>query len=206
VDFDARKTNAWQLPPPSEPASDEYLASVSIGKREPLNDRIRLAPYDANWPSMFTMASEKVRRALAEKALRVEHVGSTAVPSLSAKPVIDMIVVVDDSSDEGSYVPLLDAEGFTLRAREPDWFQHRLLVLKAGEQTWQLHVFSIGCEEVERMVAFRDWLRTHENDRRLYESTKVELAARTWKHVQNYADAKSEIIRRILEHALRGAA
>ena len=103
-------------------------------------------------------------------------------------------------------MPLLEGEGFTLRAREPDWFQHRFLVLQSGEQIWQLHVFSAGCEEVERMVAFRDWLRVHDSERRLYESTKMALAARTWKHVQNYADAKSDVVRQILERACRESA
>ena len=102
-------------------------------------------------------------------------------------------------------MPLLEGEGFTLRAREPDWFQHRFLVLQSGEQIWQLHVFSAGCEEVERMVAFRDWL-VHDSERRLYESTKMALAARTWKHVQNYADAKSDVVRQILERACRESA
>jgi GrpB-like predicted nucleotidyltransferase (UPF0157 family) len=201
-----RKTNAWQLPPPAKPVTDEYLASVTIGEREPLNDRIRLVAYDASWPSMFALAADKVRAALSAKALLIEHVGSTTVPDLSAKPIIDMVLAVEDSADEGSYVPLLEAEGFTLRAREPDWFQHRFLVLRSGDQRWQLHVFSAGCEEVERMVAFRDWLRAHDSDRRLYESTKMALAARTWRHVQNYADAKSDVVRQILERTRSGSA
>jgi GrpB-like predicted nucleotidyltransferase (UPF0157 family) len=115
-----------------------------------------------------------------------------------------VVLAVEDSADEGGYVPLLEAEGFVLRAREPDWFEHRFLLFKSGEQAWQLHVFSAGCEEVDRMVAFRDWLRKHGPDRRLYEITKVALAARTWKHVANYADAKSDIVREILARVPEG--
>ncbi|HTW93364.1 MAG TPA: GrpB family protein [Tepidisphaeraceae bacterium] len=202
----ARKTSGWQVPPPAEPVTEEYLASVTIGERTPHGDRIRLVAYDPNWPSLFALAADKVGAALGEKALLIEHVGSTAVPGLSAKPIIDMVLAVEDSADEGSYVPLLEAERFVLRVREPDWFEHRFLVLKSGDQIWQLHVFSAGCEEVERMLAFRDWLGAHDAERRLYESVKMALAGRTWRHVQNYADAKSEIVRQILKRAGGGKA
>jgi GrpB-like predicted nucleotidyltransferase (UPF0157 family) len=202
------KPRGWngELPPPAEPVTDDYLASVTIGDRTPLNDRIHLVEYDANWPSMFAGAADKVRAALGERALLIEHVGSTAVPGLSAKPFIDMVLLVKDSADEGSYVPDLESSGFTLRAREPEWFQHRFLVARSDDRAWHLHVFSAGCVEVERMVAFRDWLREHDSDRRLYESTKRALATRIWRHVQNYADAKSDIVRQILERARRGSA
>lgn len=196
----------WRLPPATKPVTDEYLASVTIGEREPINDRIQLVPYDPNWPSLFSFAAEKVRAALSGRAFLIEHVGSTAVPGLSAKPIIDMVLAVEDSKDEASYVPPLEARGFVLRAREPDWFEHRFLTLKSGDLAWQLHVFSAGCEEIDRMLAFRDWLRANDDDRSRYESTKKALAARTWKHVQNYADAKSDIVRAILKRAHEGAA
>lgn len=86
----------WQIPPPSEPVTDEYLTSVTIGERKPLNDRIQLAEYDLRWPSMFSVAADKIRSALSEKALLVEHVGSTSVPGLAAKPIIDMLLGVTD--------------------------------------------------------------------------------------------------------------
>lgn len=200
------RNTKWKLPPPAEPVTEEYLASVTIGEREPLDDRIKLVPYDPNWPAMFSLAAGKVRAALSERALLIEHVGSTSVPGLSAKPIIDMVLAVEDSKDEASYVLPLEAREFVLRIREPDWFEHRFLTLKSHDMAWQLHVFSVGCEEVERMLAFRDRLRTNDSDRSLYETTKKALAARTWRHVQNYADAKSEIVRQILERARGGAA
>jgi GrpB-like predicted nucleotidyltransferase (UPF0157 family) len=122
------------------------------------------------------------------------------VPGLAAKPIVDMTLVVADSSDEEAYVPDLVAVGYVLRIREPDWYEHR--ILKGPDTNVNLHVFSDGCTEVERMVAFRDWLRTHDDDRELYESAKRDLAAQEWKYVQNYADAKSEIVRQILTRAL----
>ena len=112
-----------------------------------------------------------------------------------------MVLAVADSSDEVSYVKPLEAQGYTLRIREPDWYQHRLL--KPPEVAGNLHVFSAGCEEIAQMLLFRDWLRNHADDRMLYEATKRELAAQTWKYTQNYADAKGEIVQEILARARR---
>lgn len=173
------------------------------GERKPLNGTIYLAPYDPDWPKQFSLHAKQIREALSQRVLLLEHVGSTSVPGLSAKPVIDMVLAVSNSADEPSYVPLLEARGFVLRIREPDWFQHRLL--KAPDIAGNLHVFSIGCEEIDRMLTFRDWLRAHDEDRRLYEQTKRRLAALTWKDTQHYADAKSDVVREILSRAQRSA-
>lgn len=181
--------------------TDEYLAVVTIGERRPLNSTIHLAPYEPRWPSDFAKLANRIGGALGEQVLLLEHVGSTSVPGLSAKPIIDSVLAVHDSADERSYAPLLEREGFVLRIREPNWFEHRLF--KTPEMDGNLHVFSAGCEEIGRMLTFRDWLRTHEEDRLRYEETKRALAARTWRHVQDYADAKSGIIQEILACALR---
>lgn len=129
----------------------------------------------------------------------LEHAGSTSVPELAAKPQIDIVLVVSDTADEPAYVPDMEAAGYVLRIREPDWFEHRLF---GGPDTViNLHVFSAGCPEVERMLRFRDHLRRHEADRLLYERTKRALAARTWEYTQNYADAKTAVIQEILTRA-----
>ena len=180
--------------------TEDYLAAITIGKREPVNSMIYLAPYDPGWPSEFAQLANLIRAALRDKVLLLEHVGSTSVPGLSAKPIIDIVLAVADSADESSYVPPLEEQGFVLRIREPDWFEHRLF--KTHRTGANLHVFSTGHEEIDRMLAFRDWLRIHEEDRRRYEETKRALAARTWKHVQDYADAKSKVVQEILTRAL----
>lgn len=110
-----------------------------------------------------------------------------------------MVLAVADSSDELSYVKPLEEKGYTLRIREPDWYEHRLLI--PPDVQGNLHVFSAGCEEIEQMLLFRDWLRDHRDDRLLYEETKRKLAARMWKYTQNYADAKSEVVQEILARA-----
>lgn len=185
------------------PTSDEYLAAVTIGIRQPLNSTIYLAPYDPAWPAKFGLLASRIRAALAEKVLLLEHVGSTSVPGLSAKPVIDMVLAVSDTADESSYVPQLAEQGFALRLREPGWFEHRLF--RSADIDSNLHVFSHGCEEIERMLMFRDWLRTNEEDRRKYEEVKRELASHTWRHMQHYADAKSDVVQEILARAAKAA-
>ena len=97
------------------------------------------------------------------------------MPGLAAKPIIDIALEVPDSTDEPAYVSDLEAAGYVLRFREPEWFEHRFFHTPDG--TVHVHVFSAGCPETDRMVRFRDWLRTDDADRELYLRTKRELAA-----------------------------
>ncbi len=179
--------------------SDEELQQTMLAELKPHNAPIPLAEYDEAWPAAFAREAERLRTVLGSRALQIEHVGSTSVPGLCAKPVIDIVVVVEDSSDEASFVPLLEAAGYTLRIREPDWFEHRLF--KGPDIDINLHVFSEGASEVEKMLRFRDWLRSHPEDRERYASEKRRLAQKTWKHVQHYADAKTGVIEEILTKA-----
>ena len=184
----------------SKPKTDEEIAAHTIGEVRPLDGPIRMTDYDPAWPALFEREAERIRRSLGDRVVQLEHVGSTSVPGLAAKPRIDILLVVPDSSDEGSYVPALEAQGYVLGIREPDWHEHRML--RGPDTDVNLHVFSAGCVEIERMVGFRDWLRSHDDDRALYERTKRELAGRAWKFVQNYADAKTEVVAEILARAL----
>src|SRR5262245_45869273 len=130
----------------SPKGSEEYLAAVTIGERKTLNNTIHLTHYDPRWPSVFTQIASRIRAALGGKVFLLEHVGSTSVPCLSAKPKIDILLAVADSADESSYVAPLEAENFVLRIREPNWFQHR--VFKTPHADGNLHVFSAGTEEI----------------------------------------------------------
>ena len=176
---------------------EEYLRASTIGELTPLDAPVHLADYDPQWPVRFQQEAGRICAALGDNALRVEHVGSTSVPGLAAKPIIDIVLVVADSAHEAKYVPALEAAGYQLRIREPGWYEHRLL---KGAET-NLHVFSDGCPEIGRMLDFRDWLRTNPSDRELYEKTKRGLAEQVWKHIQNYADAKTTVIGEILSRA-----
>jgi GrpB-like predicted nucleotidyltransferase (UPF0157 family) len=139
---------------------------------------------------------------LGVRALRIEHTGSTSVPGLVAKPIIDIVLVVADSADEDSYVPALEAAGYLLRIREPSWYEHRMF--KGPDTEINLHVFSSGCPEIDRILTFRDWLRSNDTDRDLYARTKLALAQKEWKQVQDYADAKTAVIEEINARAFAG--
>ena len=185
----------------NKPLTEDQIVRSTVGALQPLNGTIYLASYDPAWPVLFSRLEQQIREALSDGVLLLEHVGSTSVPGLSAKPVIDMVLTVADSSQEAAYVKPFEEKGFMLRIREPDWHEHRLL--KPPEINGNLHVFSDGCEEIERMLLFRDWLRNHADDRLLYEKTKRDLATRTWKYTQNYADAKTEVVHEIMRRAHR---
>ena len=148
----------------------------------------------------YEAVAARIRSAIGDTAVVLEHAGSTSVPGLAAKNQIDVVLGVPDSTDEGAYVPALEAAGFEFAIREPEWFEHRLF--RGRDPKVNLHTFSADCEEIGRMVAFRDWLRTHPEDRELYEREKRRLAEQTWNTVQDYADAKTEVVREIVGRAL----
>ncbi|NMC11712.1 MAG: GrpB family protein [Chloroflexi bacterium] len=179
---------------------DDYLDKVTVGKRKLHDAKILLVDYDPYWAVLFEREAKRIRKTLGDKVKQIQHVGSTSVPGLCAKPIIDILLIVADSSDEPVYVPELEAAGYTLRIREPDWFQHRLF--NGPDTDIHLHVFSEGSPEAERLLRFRDWLRTHADDRQLYADAKRVLAQKTWKYMQDYADAKTEVVQEILKHAL----
>jgi GrpB-like predicted nucleotidyltransferase (UPF0157 family) len=176
------------------------LQAVRLQKVEVLGKPIELAEYDPAWPDLYEREAEKIRAALGDRIRVLEHAGSTSVPGLAAKPIIDIVLAVDDSADEGAYVPPLERAGYVLTIREPDWYEHRLV--KPPDMSGNVHIFSEGCVEIDRMLAFRDRLRTNEADRMLYERTKRQLAERTWTYTQDYADAKTEVVEAILVRAL----
>jgi len=177
-------------------SKNEYIDKVTIGTQEPHNGKIVLEEYNMNWPVLFECEAKRIRAVLGSKALQIHHVGSTSVPGLCAKPIIDILLVVSDSSNETSYVPDLEAVGYTLRIREPDWHQHRLL--KGSGIDINLHVFSEKTSEIEKMIIFRNWLRSHDDDRNEYEKVKRELSQHIWRHIQHYADAKTVVIEKTL--------
>ena len=106
--------------------TEEDLQATRIGKVIPHDAPITLAEYDPQWPALYDREAARIRAVLGDTAVRVEHVGSTSVPGLAAKPIIDILLAVPDSADEQTYVPALQATGYVLRIREPDWFEHRL--------------------------------------------------------------------------------
>ena len=185
-----------QHPNTHEPLTEERIREYTIGELHPISGTIAIVDYNPQWPELFLIEAGRIRALLGDAALRIEHTGSTSVPGLAAKPIIDMLLVVANSADEASYVPPLERAGYVLRIRESGWHEHRML--KGPGADINLHVFSTGCPEIDRILLFRDWLRTNPADRDLYQRTKLALARREGKDVQNGVDAKTAVIEKVL--------
>jgi GrpB-like predicted nucleotidyltransferase (UPF0157 family) len=173
---------------------DAELDRILVGGRQPTT--VRVVPYDRSWPERFEAERRRLRAALSGRAGRIEHFGSTAVPDLAAKPIVDILVEIDDIENDAEYRSSLEAAGYALRVLEP---QHRMYRTSARDV--HVHIWPSGSDGVRRHLAFRDWLRSHPEDRQLYERTKQELAARPWRDMNYYAEAKTPVIEEIMSRA-----
>ena len=185
--------------PQKGPMTEAELRAAWVKEPPRLTGRIQVVDYDLEWPRLFQRESDRIRAVLGGRVVQLEHVGSTSVPGLAAKPIIDILLVVPDSGDEPAYLPDLEAAGYSLVIREPGWHQHR--VFKGPDTAVNLHVFSPGSPEIERYQLFRERLRSDPADRAHYQRVKRELAERDWTYVQEYADAKTEVVEAIIARA-----
>jgi GrpB-like predicted nucleotidyltransferase (UPF0157 family) len=198
------------MPTPEEiTRHDDYALpeglSPWVGEYRPRRD-IRVVDPDPAWPESFARLAARIRATLGDRALAVEHVGSTSVAGLPAKPIIDVDLTVADSADEAAYVPALENAGFRLVIREPWWQEHRCFM--HDEPKCNLHVFSPDAAEPVRHRIFRDWLRTHPDDLALYRDSKLAAAAAAnaaGEHVMEYNARKESVIRDIYDRAFRAA-
>ncbi|HVV23042.1 MAG TPA: GrpB family protein [Pseudonocardiaceae bacterium] len=163
---------------------------------------VELVPYNPEWPARYAALAEDIHAALGATALDTEHVGSTSVPGLAAKDIIDIDLMVTDPADEDSYIPPLEAIGYTLTVREPSWHQHRCLTRAAPKAN--LHVFGPDCPETIRHRMFRDWLTAHPEDRELYERAK-RAAIPGGGPMMAYNARKQDVIREIYDRLFRAA-
>jgi GrpB-like predicted nucleotidyltransferase (UPF0157 family) len=173
---------------------DDELDAVLIGGREA--GSVQIVAYDPRWRTRFEDERQRIAAALGPQARRIEHIGSTSVPDLAAKPIIDILVELDDPEREQDYAGPLRAVGFELRVREP---RHRMF--RTPDRDVHVHVWPTGCSESADYLTLRDWLRSHADDRRLYASAKRELAARQWRDMSYYAEAKSPVIAEMMARA-----
>jgi GrpB-like predicted nucleotidyltransferase (UPF0157 family) len=178
------------------PGEEASLRAAWVTEPPRLDGPVTLAAYDPGWPALFEREAARLRGVLGPRVRLLEHIGSTSVPGLAAKPVIDILMVVADPADESGYVAPLEQAGYRLVIREPDWHQHR--VLKGPDTDINLHVHAEGSPEIGRNLRFRDHLRADQADRELYQRAKQELAGRHWAYIQQYADAKSGVVQDIL--------
>src|SRR5271156_406113 len=162
---------------------------------------IKIAEYDSTWPAFFAKHAKIIADALGSAAPRIEHIGSTSVPGLAAKPIIDILVVVKDSADESVYLRQMEAAGYVLRVREPDWHKHRMF--RTPEKDVHVHIYSDGCPEITRTLTFRDRLRRNSDDRTRYEQTERQLATQDWSDMNAYAQAKTVVIQDVIDASQR---
>lgn len=185
--------------------SDEEILGHFVGEKpQPYAVKVVVDDYNPDWPLWYEEEADRIRTALGPAVVRLDHAGSTSVPGLPAKPIIDVILAVPDTSVEDAYLPALADAGFPLRIREPEWHQHRCCYNRIGsghKRNVNLHIYTAGCAEYDRCLVFRDWLRSHPQDLALYRDTKLELSKKDWKFVQNYADAKTPVIHEIMTRA-----
>jgi GrpB-like predicted nucleotidyltransferase (UPF0157 family) len=188
------------LPPPSVPLTPEQMAARVVGDRPAeVQAPITVSAYDPEWPATFAQQEKQVRAALGARVLALEHIGSTAVPGLAAKDRVDIDLIVADPTAEDEYVPALRVAGYTLRTREPHWYEHRCLW--TDDHGVSLHVFGPDCDEHLRHLILRDWLREHPADRERYEAEKYRVAAEHPMSMAHYVHGKAGVIVDVLRRA-----
>ena len=156
-----------------------------VGGVEPLTHELH--EYDERWPAVYAEHERRIRAEL--PGVTIEHIGSTSVPGLAAKPIIDIVVAVDDITAEKDYLDALLSIGYVLRVREPE---HRLV--RTPERDVHVHLYEQGAPEIDEYLLLRDHLRSDADDRARYERTKRELLGRSWDDMNDYADAKTDVI------------
>ncbi|MEV4642205.1 GrpB family protein [Actinoplanes sp. NPDC049548] len=181
----------------------EHHAAGLVGAPPARWQSVVIEDYDPRWAGRFAATRELISTALGALVVGIEHVGSTSVPGLAAKPIVDIDLLLEDTADESVYLPALHRVGYRLVLREPWWYGHRMLV-DAAEGV-HLHVWPRDAPEPVRHRLFRDWLRSHPEDRELYASTKRNLALDTADRPGDYSLAKNDVIDRIFARIFAAA-
>ena len=175
---------------------ERELDAALVGGRE--QREVVIVDYSPQWPVRFQAERRKIEEALGATARRIEHIGSTSVPGLAAKPVVDIMVTVDDPDDEASFASHMEAAGYVLRVREPG---HRMF--RTPGRDVHVHFWRAGGDNERRDLLFRDRLRADRADREEYERVKRSLATGRWPDTNYYARAKTSIVMSIIERAER---
>ncbi|MBM0204869.1 GrpB family protein [Micromonospora sp. STR1s_5] len=170
----------------------EQVDAGLVGEPPRTWESVVIEEYDRSWAQRFIAVRSSLTEALGDLIISVEHIGSTAVPGLAAKPVIDVDLVIEDTAEEATYLPALERLGYRLVLREPWWHGHRMLLSPAEDVN--LHVWPQGAPEPVRHRLFRDWLRAHPHDRERYAATKRRLARDTAHRPRDYSLAKNDVI------------
>ncbi|OAQ58596.1 GrpB domain-containing protein [Pochonia chlamydosporia 170] len=183
-----------------DPNGLERIASRNLTKV------LEIVEPDPTWPQQFEQLKTRIKNALGDTALAIAHAGSTSVPDLPAKNIIDIDLTVKDILDEDSYVGPLEAAGFMFLFRERGWHEHRFFGLGRDPTPVNLHVFGPDCPEVERHRIFREWLTNNPGDRERYAEIKRVSARESRERgesVMDYNNRKEKVLQEILDNAFR---
>ncbi len=153
---------------------------------------IEIVPYRSDWPLQFKSHAQRIKNALLGTALIIEHIGSTSVEGLAAKPIIDIVVGVSDASDEDRYLPHMQSIGYQLRVREPAFAEHRMF--RNAQRDVHIHFYAADADEIDRYLLFRNVLRADPKWRDKYAALKHDLSKRDWEDMNEYANAKTAFI------------
>ncbi|KAJ4252329.1 hypothetical protein NW762_010927 [Fusarium torreyae] len=196
------------MSPSIESLLQNYESDVSLAERI-AHRKNKLTPVivepDPSWPDIFALTKARIESALGDTAISIDHVGSTSVPGLPAKAVIDIDLTVKDADNEESYVPSLEKVSFHFLIRERAWHGHRFFC-NYDPVPINLHVWGPDCPEAERHKIFRDWLRRNEDDRKLYANIKrgaAKLSVEKGENINEYTARKDNVIHEILQRAFK---
>jgi GrpB-like predicted nucleotidyltransferase (UPF0157 family) len=167
---------------------------------------VALAPPSDDWPSRFAAIQARLAAALGATAVRIDHVGSTSIPGIHAKPVIDVQVSVPDIDDEGAYVPQIESLGWPMRSREPELLHRYFRDAADRPRRTHIHVCQSGSKWERDHLLFRDYLRAHPDVAAEYQRVKEEAAAAYGDHRLAYTEAKGPFIESVLTQAAAWAA
>lgn len=172
---------------------------------------IEVVPYEAKWPAAFEAEAAALRELFGTRALAVEHIGSTAVPGLEAKPIIDVLVVLDSTDDLSVFSAGMHALGYRVRgecldAEIPGTSGRFYFSKDDGDvRTHQVHVCRIGHPQVPDLLAFRDYLRAHPSIARAYEDVKQKAATAHRDTIVGYMRQKAAFMRDTISTARQWA-
>ena len=166
--------------------------------------KVQLVAYNQQWPELFLKEQALLKSAIADDLAQIEHIGSTAVPELSAKPLIDIMVGLSSFKEVSQHIQALENIGYQYISKFEDQMPERRFFTKSqnGYTTHHVHMVELGSKFWERHLLFRDYLRTHEVTRKQYQDLKLELSKKDWNTGNDYAQAKNEFIRTIEAKAM----
>ncbi len=160
--------------------------------------KVEVVPYNPKWPKMFEVESKRITDVLGENIVRIHHIGSTAIPNIYAKPIIDLLIEVKYITKVDEQNSQMESLGYEVMGEfgiiDRRFFRkdnHK------GIRTHHVHIFEFGSKQIERHLAFRDYMIAHPEEAQQYSQLKRELAKKYPTNIQKYMDGKDSFVKAI---------